>query len=431
MNVAELRPLIQDDRSQGIFRVNRRVFTDPAILEMERREVFDRTWLYAAHESEFAKPGSYVTRKVGGRPLILVRDQAGAMRGYLNSCPHRGNMICRERSGSTRIFTCFYHAWAFNTEGKLVGMPEDDAYTPAFDRAKMGLTSVPRLESYRGLIFVSFDPAIVSLEAYLGSARQYIDFMFDYADEFEICKGSQSYSMKANWKLLVENSIDAYHGISTHGRYFRQFLPHVGIDNSGWANRIPGDTRGIALENGHALMENPQPPTPLADGAKLELQAIREKLATKFGPERAMQIAGIGRNLFIFPNLIMISVWNTIRTFYPISPDYMEIDAWAVLPRNESSELRQRRFQNFISFLGPAGFGTPDDVSGLEGCQAGFATSPEQPWSDISRGMNRDQPRSRDELQMRAFWRRWHAVMLGERGPTNCSDRPDYRAAAE
>ena len=102
--------------------------------------------------------------------------------------------------------------------------------------------------------------------------------------------------------------------------------------------------------------------------------------------------------------------------------------AW---PRNESPELRERRMENFISFLGPAGFGTPDDVYALEGCQRGFAAWRELSWSDISRGMGREQPASSDELQMRAFWRRWHALMQGIRGPTDCSDRPEQSVAAE
>src|SRR6059036_3494566 len=94
--------LIIDDRINGIFRVNRRAFTDPAILDAERREVFDRSWLYAGHISEIAKPGDFVTRRVAGRPLILVKDRAGAPHALLNSYPHRGNIVCRERAGSAQ-----------------------------------------------------------------------------------------------------------------------------------------------------------------------------------------------------------------------------------------------------------------------------------------------------------------------------------------
>jgi hypothetical protein len=70
--------LIVDDRVNGIFRVNRRAFTDPAILDIEKREIFDKSWLYAGHASEIAKPGDFVTRRVGGRPLILVRTASGS-----------------------------------------------------------------------------------------------------------------------------------------------------------------------------------------------------------------------------------------------------------------------------------------------------------------------------------------------------------------
>jgi hypothetical protein len=188
------------------------------------------------------------------------------------------------------------------------------------------------------------------------------------------------------------------------------------------------DTRGIALNNGHALIESPLLPTPLAGSAKAELEGIRARLDEKFGTERARWLADYSRNVFIYPNLILISLWRTVRTFYPVSPDFIEIDAWALLPKNESQELRERRFENFISFLGPAGFGTPDDVSGLEGCQRAFASEREIGWSDISRGMGRV-PLASDELQMRGFWRQWNAMMRGDEGPTDCSDAVPSTAA--
>ncbi|SCK15078.1 p-cumate 2,3-dioxygenase alpha subunit [Variovorax sp. HW608] len=430
MQEPNIERLVDDDRERGIFRVHRTAFTDPSILEREHAEIFDRCWLYAGHESELSKPGDYVTRKVGGRPLLLTCDPNGQRHAFINSCTHRGNAVCREKSGNARVFTCFYHAWSFNTEGALVGLPGEDAYTAAFDKKQMGLKSVPRFESYRGMMFVSFDPDTVDLQTYLGGARDYIDAMLDYGgDDVEVVPGAQSYSMRANWKLLVENSVDAYHLMSTHQRYFRNFLPDIGMDPTKWMG--PGAmkaTRGIALPNGHGLVESPALPTPVTVSAEAELNSIRSNLDEKFGKERAHWIADYSRNVFIYPNLILISMWRTVRTFYPVSPDFIEIDAWALLPKNESKELRQRRFENFISFLGPAGFGTPDDVSGLEGCQRGFAAHKEAEWSDISRGMGRE-PLATDELQMRAFWRRWHAMMRGITGPTNCSDNPVAAAA--
>jgi hypothetical protein len=113
----------------------------------------------------------------------------------------------------------------------------------------------------------------------------------------------------------------------------------------------------------------------------------------------------------IFPNLIINDIMAiTVRTFFPVAPDYIEINAWALAPTDESAENRALRLDNFLTFLGPGGFATPDDVEALESCQQGF-TNREVQWSDLSRGMKRAQPAVDDELQMRAFWRQWYTLI--------------------
>ena len=101
----------------------------------------------------------------------------------------------------------------------------------------------------------------------------------------------------------------------------------------------------------------------------------------------------------------------TIRTFYPVTPNNLAINAWALAPQDESADNRALRLDSFLTFLGPGGFATPDDVEALESCQRGFANR-EVAWSDISKGMNRDEALLNDELQMRAFWRKWHRLMM-------------------
>lgn len=408
--------LVTDDREQGLFRVNRQAFTDTDILEQEREKIFSHSWLYAGHESEFSEPSSFLSRTVGGRPIVLTRAEDNELRAFFNACTHRGNLVCREKTGKTKLLRCFYHSWSFNLKGELVGLPGPDAYTPSWKREEMGLPRVPRVESYRGLVFVSYDENIVPLTEYLAESIEYIDLMLDYSDaESEIAQGEQNYSMRANWKLLVENSFDSYHGLPTHGRYFGKFLKDVKLGNGSWSEVTEGGSLGgksYALSNGHALTENPARPTPLQIKSADELAAIKQKLVDKFGEERANRITGFNRNIFIFPNLFLIAYWRTIRTFYPVSPDYMEINAWCLVPKSDSDELRQSRLENFISFLGPAGFGTPDDVAALEGCQKGFAAAALKPeWSDISRGMGKEVADSTDERQMRTFWRQWKKIM--------------------
>ncbi|MDB5481094.1 MAG: Rieske (2Fe-2S) protein, partial [Caulobacteraceae bacterium] len=132
--------LINDDREEGIFRVHRSVFVDREIFELERNVIFDRSWLFAGHLSEFPKPGDFITRHVGGRPLILVHSDDGEVRALLNTCRHRGNLVCRDLKGSgAEHFRCFYHGWVYNTRGELKGVPGAEAYSDAFDREALGL----------------------------------------------------------------------------------------------------------------------------------------------------------------------------------------------------------------------------------------------------------------------------------------------------
>jgi p-cumate 2,3-dioxygenase alpha subunit len=390
------------------------VFTDREIFEQERERVFDQCWLYVGHESELAQPGSYVQRKVGGRPMIFVRDDAGAVRVFLDTCTHRGNSLCRGKRGQTDRFVCFYHGWSFNTRGELVVVPDPVGYGRAFDRSTRALASPPRIDSYRGLVFISMKPDIVDLRTYLGGTIPYIDTMLDVTvSEPIIAAGEQSYSMKANWKLLLENSADAYHAPYTHQRFFTEFLTDIGADLEAWRTIAAqsDSNRVYAFDYGHSVIDTPIGPLPLFTDKPEVFEALRRGLTAKHGAERTEQLLGRSLNLLIFPNLVMISSWRTIRTFYPATPDQLECSAWAIVGQDDPPELREARFGNFISFLGPAGFGTPDDVEALENCQRGFAAL-EVAWSDLSKGMARPGGAvANDELQMRTFWRRWGSLM--------------------
>ena len=115
----------------------------------------------------------------------------------------------------------------------------------------------------------------------------------------------------------------------------------------------------------------------------------------------------------IYHNLIINNVMvTTIRYIEPVATDQVEVTAWHLVPREESEAMRSIRSDSFLSFLGPGGFATPDDVEALESCQAGLAAR-EVEWSDISRGMLRPVPHGTDELQLRAFWWQWHGHLMG------------------
>ncbi|MEO0551379.1 MAG: aromatic ring-hydroxylating dioxygenase subunit alpha [Pseudomonadota bacterium] len=413
-------PYVVEDDQKLSFRVSRRAFVDEDVLERERRTIFDKCWLYLGHESEIAKKEEFLTRSVVGRKLIFVRAQDGEAKAYFNTCPHRGALVCREKSGKAKMFRCFYHSWAFDLEGTLINRPGNECYPEdANADGDNNLVAVPRLESYRGLYFVNFDKDAGSLEDYLGNAKEYIDLVMDQGETgMEIVGGTQEYGFAANWKLLAENSVDGYHGYPTHATYFE----YVMATNGALADNVVDVSTARDLGNGHAVVEYGAPwGRPVAkavpawgEAGEAQMAELRKGLEAKFGKERAERIAYTNRNLLIFPNLVINDIMAiTVRTFDPVAPGKQKVFAWSLAPIGEEADMRQRRLYNFLEFLGPGGFATPDDCEALALCQEGYANMLEAGWNDISKGMNTDDPKTDDEAQMRAFWREWNRRMEG------------------
>jgi p-cumate 2,3-dioxygenase alpha subunit len=410
------QPIVAEDPEAGTFRVHRSAMTSAEVHRAEIERIFGKSWLYVGHESEIPQPGDFVRRPVVGRPVFMVRGaKSGNINVFHNSCTHRGALVCRQETGTAKVFSCFYHAWTFDTEGQLKGVPDRDAYANGLNFAELGLKRVERVESYRGFVFASFDPDIVDLPTYLAGAKDYIDLVVDgCGGAVEIVRGTNEYSFDANWKLLVENSIDGYHAQSTHDTYFK-YLVSIGTDLTGGV-----DGRAVSLGNGHAVIEYTAPwGRPIAkweplfgDEARDEIDRLRADLVNRYGVERAHTMAEVNRNLLIYPNLIINDIMAvTVRTLFSPTPDRVDVTAWQLAPRDELPSLRQRRLDSFLTFLGPGGFATPDDVEALESCQVGYQGGGVE-WNDISRGMGRG-PMANDEEQMREFWRRWQQQMSG------------------
>ena len=224
-------PFIIDDPEGERFRLNRRVLVDPDILADERRRIFDRCWIYLGHDSEIPGTGDFRTRAVAGRPVLFARDRDGRARAFLNTCRHRGTMVCREREGNRMRFTCLYHGWTYDLGGALAHVPGADSYGASFDKADFALAEVPALEAYRGFWFAHFGPEPEPLADYLAGAKEYLDLIVDQSPSarLEIVAGTQEYDIRANWKLLVENSFDDYHLHATHSTYL-EYMKDSGVE---------------------------------------------------------------------------------------------------------------------------------------------------------------------------------------------------------
>ncbi|MDA3038253.1 MAG: Rieske 2Fe-2S domain-containing protein [Actinomycetota bacterium] len=231
------------------------IFADPAIHARETEQLFPRAWLFLAHESQLRRAGDFVSTFMGADAVIVVRDGDGTIRGMLNACRHRGMPVCRVDSGNARVFTCPFHGWSYDRSGTLVNVPLlDTAYHNELDTTAWGLIPVPRVASYKGLVFATFDESAPSLLDYLGDMAWYLDSMLDRRDGgTEGLGGVHKIRMHGNWKLVAEQFAgDNYHAVFAHASAPTAWS---GDDPEGAAPRFSGSMssagRQFAGREGH------------------------------------------------------------------------------------------------------------------------------------------------------------------------------------
>src|SRR5205809_233114 len=132
--------LVVDDPRE--FRVHGSVYTDAEVFAAELERIFERTWVYAGHESELPATGDYKTILVGTQPVILSRHEDGKVHALYNRCRHRGAVVCRQERGHSNFFRCRYHNWVYANNGDLIGMSQSTGYPDDFDRSAYGLVPV-------------------------------------------------------------------------------------------------------------------------------------------------------------------------------------------------------------------------------------------------------------------------------------------------
>jgi choline monooxygenase len=191
--------------------------------ELEREQVFARSWVPVCVTDEVAEPGSFVVVELGGRSLIVCRDRDGALHAHHNVCRHRGaRLLDEERGRVERFFQCPYHAWAYGLDGSCLGTP---LFTPAagvpddqqgafdmsgvesFDRRDFALYPA-RADTWGCLVFVCLDPATPPLADELGDLPARL--AGHRLDEHRLVR-RVDYEIAANWKLVAENFMEYYH----------------------------------------------------------------------------------------------------------------------------------------------------------------------------------------------------------------------------
>ena len=279
---------LEDDADQGIFRVARDIFTDPGLFELEMKHIFEGNWIYLAHESQIPNANDYFTTWMGRQPIFIARNRQGELKAFVNACSHRGAMLCRHKKGNKATYTCPFHGWTFNNNGKLLKVkdPEGAGYPENFNKGgSHDLTKVARFESYRGFLFGSLNADVKPLAEHLGEAAKIIDLIVDQSpDGLEVLRGSSTYVYDGNWKLQTENGADGYHVTAVHWNYAattsrRQEAAREdktrAMSAGGWAKQGGGF---YSFEHGHLLLW-----TNWANPEDRPNWDRREELAAQFG----------------------------------------------------------------------------------------------------------------------------------------------------
>jgi phenylpropionate dioxygenase-like ring-hydroxylating dioxygenase large terminal subunit len=217
MESSALNSLIENHRPGHA--LARNFYTDPAVFERDMERMLLRHWFCAGHVSSIPRPGDYLVVDLGSESVIIVRGAQSEIRALLNVCRHRGSRLVAGRSGKAQSarLTCPYHAWSYDLDGHLLAarqMPD------SFRRADMALKNLP-VRVMEGLIFTTFAKEPLDLG---GAVQALASSAGIHGWGAAKIAHRELYSIKANWKLAVENYMECYHCTPAHPEFAKRHV---------------------------------------------------------------------------------------------------------------------------------------------------------------------------------------------------------------
>ncbi len=211
-------PLVETERAERPARgLPAWTYRNSELIELEYERVILASWQFVCHENQLRDPGDFATLDLMRDPVLVMRDGAGMLRGFLNVCRHRGTRLL-DGSGSCRArIACPYHGWTYGLDGRLLGVPAERTF-PGIEKDKLALKPV-ELETLEGLVFARVVGGGPSLSECWGD---FAELLRPYKVAGMVPAGpAMQERWSANWKVAVDNNLENYHVPVGHPGYHR------------------------------------------------------------------------------------------------------------------------------------------------------------------------------------------------------------------
>ena len=299
-------------------------YIDPELFQREKIELFRNYAQFVGPSCMIPEPGDYFAFDDTGVPILIVRNQTGELNAFVNICSHRGAPLNECASGKAkkgRMFSCPYHGWTYDLEGKLVGVPFGKEGFDTIDRDSLGLKKL-QVEEKNGLIFVMPNPELsFDIDEVMGGIDERLSG-FGFQDHYYL--GTKQVHTDFSWKLNMDTFHEYYHF---------EFLHPDTIAQMAYGNTATYHQSGRNHSMGSPTLQIN------------ELKSIAEQ---DWSPR-----AYSSHVYYIFPNTVIFVVEDHFQTWrvYPISPDRSVVYHSMFIPEKPATEEQKQEHEAYFQMI--------------------------------------------------------------------------------
>jgi anthranilate 1,2-dioxygenase large subunit len=396
-------------------RVPYRLYHDAALYAREQERIFGGpVWSYLGLEAEIPKPGDFRTTYVGETPIVVNRDETGAVKAFVNRCAHRGALVRRELCGNAANHICIYHQWCYGLDGRLTAIPfrrgirGKGGLEASFEMGAHGLRPL-QVGNVNGALFGTLSENAEPLEDYLGPPI--LAQLRRLLDRSVKVLGYNRQRIRGNWKLYAENTRDNYHASLLH-----EFLVTFGLDRSTQVGGVTMDSRhrhNITWAEAGSDTDEFAHQAYAGAGVRNDFLSLKEPALVAFHPEHddKLNIAITS----VFPSAVFVQISNSlaVRQIRPRGVDEVEIFQTMLGYADDSPEMTLHRLRQ-ANLVGPAGLVSMEDGEAIE--LAHRASKPDQDRATVielgGAGVISDRDYRVTDVPLRGFWS-YYAELLG------------------